>query len=199
MLTSMRRGRLLLLLSAPLLASCNPDILDSGNVTVRLTLGGSDIQSGLIGKDASIGSATLTNGPVPTGASSPVRSWDEFIAYAQGQCGGDPAGFSIRFVSMGIVSGSGTVARLDDVLTGTAWVYFSDGASSTLDVAATYTALGTSATLAPQVTQGGLAPWRPMLLAGNFRIGLRGSTSNAATDSFSMVVDVVLAMNAHCT
>lgn len=170
--------------------------VDSGSIAVVISsMNPSDIRTaGTIQKDENIS----------TGTGNP---WGEFIKKAKAQCGKDPAGFEIVSASISLdTSGGGgrTVTKLEDVISGTATVFFAstqgnDASATKVDVAEASRPTGAGpVSLTIRATKDALKPLQARLVGGDFHVGFRAATSKTSKDDFSMNVRATVAARALC-
>lgn len=194
----MKRLPLALVLALLVISGCGGDDDPMGPVdspTITLTVNSmnpSDIRTpGIIEKDENI--STESGNP-----------WGRFIDSATDECGGDPAGFDVLMVSMALdVAGSQDVTQLDDVIDGTATVFFSstrgsDASAVRVNVASGPVVGAGPVTLPLAATRASFAVLHERMVGGDFHVGVRGETSLTDNDDFSMDVRVTFSARALC-
>ena len=178
------------------LAACDDPIGPVDSIPMTLTINSmnsSDIDPpGRIEKDENI--STETGNP-----------WGEFIRQAETVCGADPVGFQVLNASIALdVAGSSDVQVLEDVISGTATVFFastqgSDADAVRVDVASGSLISGVGPVSLPVIaTRGQLDTLHERLLGGDFHVGLQAETDRVDADSFSMDVRVTVQSSAIC-
>lgn len=155
---------------------------------MQLTVAGiipSDIQAGFIDRDVSITNAA-------------ANLWVNYTRLVTDLCGNEPVGFLISSLAVTLdFEESLNVTQLQQVLDGTVTVYLS-AAGTTVDIGTgLLTGVGPVA-LQDLSTEESLAVLHPQMLAGNFRVGLRGETSRTSDDDFSMDVELSFLSRASC-
>ncbi|MFQ5629583.1 MAG: hypothetical protein ACE5I1_12540 [bacterium] len=153
----------------------------------------SDIKpAGMISKDENISNET-------------GNPWGEFIKRAESECQASPSAFEIVSVSIELdTSGSQNVNLLEEIMTGTATVYFastrgSDEDALKVDVASKASISGSGIIrLENFASQSELQVLSERLLGGDFHVGLRAETSRTRNDAFSMDVRIIFEARAHC-
>ncbi|MDH5760788.1 MAG: hypothetical protein OEZ65_14465 [Gemmatimonadota bacterium] len=166
----------------------------SPELTIRInSMNDSDITAGIIYKDSNI--STQSGNP-----------WGTFIGTAVAECGVDPVGFEITGLSLALdVAGSQNVSVFEDVISGSATVYFLSTQGN--DANAVRVALGSvlmptgtgPVPLTITATAAQLQSLHDRLVGGDFHVGLEAETNRVQGDGFSMDALVTVQTQAICS
>jgi hypothetical protein len=194
----MKRFSILILLGIQIFLSCSTDTdpvsIDSGNISITVnSMNESDVDSsGIIEKDENI-------------SNDSGNPWGEFIKSAENRCDKNPGGFEIISVSIELdENGSQNLSSLDEIITGSATVFFANTQHSDINATRVNVASVSAVSGTGPIELGDLASRADMsilldrLLGGDFHVGLQAETSISDTSSFSMDVQIVFNVRAFC-
>lgn len=160
-------------------AGCETAAATSDTIVIRLSgIKESDIRDGVVEREKNV--TTETSNP-----------YAAFLADARTALGADPSRIEVEAVSITLGGDSRGVVGFDELFAGQTNVFLRTDAGGTVYVGRVDRPTGVGPVSFEVIAgEDELAPILPDLLAGVFRVGVRGATARAATDDFDARIEV---------